>query len=85
MTEKKHPSNELNQAPGLECPQCGFRIQVTFEILLKDLAVRCNSCGLELFIDQEKSKPAIDALEDLYDSIQKVQRIKAETKTPKND
>ena len=85
MPEQNNPSNELNRAPGLECPQCGFRIQVTIETLLKDLAVSCSSCGLELSIDQEKSKPAIDALEDLHKSIKKVEGIKAETKTIKND
>ena len=85
MPEEKHRSNELIQAPGLECPQCGFRIQATLETLFKDLAVCCGSCGLELFIDQQKSKPAIDALEDLYKNIEKVERIKADTKTINHD
>ena len=85
MPEETHTSNGLNQAPGLECPQCGFRIQITFETLFEDLAVCCSICGLELFIDQQKSKPAIDALEDLYRSMQQVERIKADTKTIKHD
>ena len=85
MSENKHPPNKLNHAPGLKCPQCGFRIQVTVETLLKGLPVYCSSCGLELTVDQEKSKPAIDALEKLHNSIEKVERIKAETKTLKHD
>ena len=77
--------NELHQPPGLTCPQCGFRIQVTLEALLKDLRVCCTSCGLELFVDQEKSKPALNSLENLNNSIEKVERIKAETKAVKSD
>jgi DNA-directed RNA polymerase subunit RPC12/RpoP len=85
MSEHNNPSNKPYHAPGLECPECGFRIQVTIEMLLKDLAVRCCSCGLELSVDQKKSQPAINALENLYNSIQNVERIKAETKTIKHD
>ena len=85
MPEQYNPSHERSRAPGLACPQCGFRIQVTIEALLKNLTVSCSSCGLALSIDQEKSKPAINALEDLYNSIEKVERIKAETKTIKHD
>jgi transcription elongation factor Elf1 len=85
MPEEKHPPNQLNQAPGLECPQCGIRIQVSLEVLLKNLVVSCGSCGLKLSIDRKKSKPAIDAMENLYNSLEKVERIKAETKTIKHD
>lgn len=85
MSEEKQPANRLNHPPGLKCPQCGYRIQVAVETLLNNLPVQCSSCGLELFIDQEKSKPAIDALGKLYESIEKVERIKAETKTIKDD
>jgi DNA-directed RNA polymerase subunit RPC12/RpoP len=85
MPEENHPSNQPGQAPGLTCPECGFRIQVTLEALLKDLAVSCSSCGLELSIDQEKSKPAIHAMQNLYSSIQDVERIKAGAKPIKHD
>lgn len=81
MPGQNNATTKLNRVPGLECPQCGFRIQVTIETLLKNLAVCCSRCGLKLSVDQEKSKPAIDALEDLHKSIEKVERIKAETKT----
>lgn len=85
MSENSQSPNKLNHAPGLACPQCGFRIQVTVKTLLEGLPVYCSSCGLELTIDQEKSKAAIDALEKLQNSIEKVERIKAETKAIKHD
>lgn len=85
MPGQENSANELHRPPGLECPQCGFRIQVTIEALLKNLAVCCSSCGLGLSIDREKSKPAIDALDNLHKSIEKVERIKAGTKTTPND
>lgn len=72
MTELKVASHELNQLPGLICPQCGFRIQVTIELLLNNPSIRCGSCGLLLDIDQEKSKAALTALQNAYQHIKKI-------------
>jgi uncharacterized Zn finger protein len=80
MSAKKVAPDELKQPPGLICPQCGFRIQVTIESLLNNASICCTSCGLVLSIDQGESKAALIALQKVYQSIKKIQNLKAETK-----
>jgi len=73
MPEQKVASDELNQSPGLICPQCGFGIQVTIELLLNNPSICCSSCGLELSVDQEKSKAALSALQRAYRKVKKTE------------
>jgi DNA-directed RNA polymerase subunit RPC12/RpoP len=72
-------ANSSGQAsPGLNCPQCGFRIRFSIESLLTSPAVACRHCGLKLTVDRSESRPALDALQRLYDGIQEAHRIKSE-------
>jgi hypothetical protein len=64
--------------PGLSCPQCGLHIRFSIESLLTSPAVTCSHCGLELTVDRSESRPALDALQRLYDGIQEADRIKSE-------
>jgi transcription initiation factor TFIIIB Brf1 subunit/transcription initiation factor TFIIB len=80
MFAKKVAPDELNQPPGLICPQCGFRIQVTIESLLNNASICCADCGLVLSVDRGKSEAALTALQKVYQSIKKIQNLKAETK-----
>jgi DNA-directed RNA polymerase subunit RPC12/RpoP len=79
MPEEQKIPGGVNQAPGLACPQCGFRIQVAINDLLNNRSIRCSSCGLELDVDREKSRAALNALENLSKGIKEVERIKAGT------
>jgi len=83
MPEQKVKSDRLNQSPGLICPQCGFRIQVTIEMLLNNLSICCTSCGLELSIDKEKSKPALNSLKEVFKDIKKIETLYSETEGSK--
>jgi predicted amidophosphoribosyltransferase len=75
MFKQKGASDELNQSPGLICPQCGFRIHLTIELLLNNPSICCSECGLELSIDQEKSKAALNALQRAYRKARKIEDI----------
>ena len=79
MDKSSSKTNGDNSVPGLNCPQCGFRIRFSMESLLMNHAVTCTGCGLELTIDRSESRPALDALQKLYDGIQEADRIKSET------
>jgi transcription elongation factor Elf1 len=72
MSEQKVAPHELNQLPGLICPQCSSRIQVTIELLLNNTSICCRSCGLLLDIDQQKSQAALTALQKAYQNIKNI-------------
>lgn len=63
-------------APGLQCPECGFHIEVTISMLLNNAAVFCSSCGLKLTIDRDESREGLDQLKKLNDELDKARRAK---------
>jgi transcription elongation factor Elf1 len=72
-------SNNQNTSPpgpGLSCPECGFHIAVTVQMLLTNGAVYCGSCGLKLSIDQESSKDGLDQLRKLNKALEAAQKAK---------
>lgn len=83
MPAQKFKPNGMNQSPGLICPQCGFRIQVTIEMLLNNPSICCTSCGLELSIDRDKSKPALNSLKAIYEDIKEAENLNVQTGTGK--
>jgi transcription elongation factor Elf1 len=72
MSEQNVAPHEFHQIPGLICPQCGFKMQVTIELLLNKPSICCSGCGLTLDIDQEKSKASLTALQKAYQHIKNV-------------
>ncbi|MBZ5618747.1 MAG: hypothetical protein LAQ69_08500 [Acidobacteriia bacterium] len=65
----KNPA-EASKVPGMVCPQCASRIVVTMEQLLAAAPIRCGNCGLELTVDREQSRDALQSLEELRRSLQ---------------
>jgi transcription initiation factor IIE alpha subunit len=61
----------LNNQPGLICPNCNFKITVSIEQLLYQEKVVCPNCNLVLTIDKNKSKKALNALEKLNSELKK--------------
>ena len=68
--------NVLGQPPGVNCPECGFNIQVTISILLNNSAIFCSNCGLKLTIDRQESNKSLDQLRKLNAEIKKAERAK---------
>ena len=47
---------------GMPCPQCGGFIPVSMQQIIADSSILCPHCGLRLNINQQESRPAIEAL-----------------------
>jgi transcription elongation factor Elf1 len=62
--------------PGLSCPDCGFHIAVSIQMLLGNGVVFCSNCGLKLSIDQESSKEGLDQLRKLNRALEEAQKAK---------
>jgi transcription elongation factor Elf1 len=69
-------NNSGPSGPGLSCPECGFHILVTMQMLLNRGVVYCNNCGLKLSIDQESSKEGLDQLRKLNSALEKAKKAK---------
>ena len=42
---------EVSKQPGLSCPECGTRIPISFDNLLRKVSVVCQGCQLDLNVD----------------------------------
>ncbi len=59
----------MNNKPGLNCPECSFKITISIEQLVSGSSIICPSCGLKLDVDDQKSKPAIEAVKKLDNAL----------------
>jgi DNA-directed RNA polymerase subunit RPC12/RpoP len=66
----------VQKAPGLDCPQCGFRIMISVPMLLSGGPIFCPACSLKLTIDQEQSRACLNELQKVYNAIQRVEEVK---------
>lgn len=62
--------------PGLDCPQCGFRIMISVPMLLSGGPIFCPACSLKLTVDQEQSRACLNELQKVYNAVQRVEEIK---------
>lgn len=47
---------------GLPCPKCGGFIAVSMRQITTEDSLLCPNCGIKLNINQQESRPAIEAL-----------------------
>jgi hypothetical protein len=62
--------------PGLDCPQCGFRIMISVPMLLSGGPIFCPACSLKLTVDQDQSRACLNELQKVYNAVQRVEEIK---------
>lgn len=62
---------EYTPAPGFPCPECGFTIKVSIDLLVAGRPAFCNGCGLELQLDKERSMPILEEYQQLKSNIEK--------------
>ncbi|MDH4240402.1 MAG: hypothetical protein OEW48_12640 [Phycisphaerae bacterium] len=62
--------------PGLNCPQCKFKMRLSMGALLGGKPIVCPACGLSLTVDRERSKGCLNELKKVNDAIQKVEEAK---------
>lgn len=70
----------ISKSPGLDCPNCHYRIPVRIEDLVIQNAVICNNCSLKLSVDLGQSQASIDELKKVYTAIQKTETFKETVK-----
>ena len=61
---------------GLPCPECGYVIPMTMELLLTQETFYCTSCGLELTLNRQQSQETLDALARLDEQLAEAERLK---------
>ena len=76
---EKTPEVEISRTPGINCPECSTRLVVSISHLVNLQPVICPSCGLELIIDSEKSKGAIDSLKRLQEGLNQASKIRQQS------
>mgnify|MGYP002641958475 CR=1 FL=1 len=76
--KEETPEVEISRQPGLSCPECGIKLVISMESLINYQPVQCYNCGLELTIDQEKSKQSIDSLRKLQEGLSQAEKVKNE-------
>lgn len=67
-------NQQTRRLSGFECPACKGFIPISVAILIKERAITCPQCDLQLTINQAASKKAIDALDKVQsaqDSVNK--------------
>ena len=55
-------TQQAQRPSGMPCPQCNGFIPVSMQQIITDSSILCPHCGLRLNINQQESRPAIDAL-----------------------
>ncbi len=63
-------------SPGLPCPRCGHHIATSLELLLANRPFYCSGCGLQITLDREKSKGALDALRTLRAGLEEAEEMR---------
>lgn len=62
--ELKLPRQGFETILGFPCPECGTHVPVVMEELLGSGRFRCSNCGLDLWVDQERSGESLSRLRD---------------------
>lgn len=68
-------NKNTNQA-GLQCPECGFFINITISELLRNDNFRCPGCGLVISMDQSSSLESLKKLSQLQATMDNVNMIR---------
>ena len=62
------------QTPGLKCPRCSQFIPTTISELLSAPALVCPYCGLELSINRNESKQAMEILKEVDNATKNLEK-----------
>ncbi|HEX6098266.1 MAG TPA: hypothetical protein VF432_18205 [Thermoanaerobaculia bacterium] len=68
--------HKMNEAPGMPCPRCGYRITVTLQDLSTASAVICSGCALRLELDRGRSQAALELVRKLRVAMENVEAVR---------
>jgi DNA-directed RNA polymerase subunit RPC12/RpoP len=74
--EHRNEPEMLNDAPGMPCPECGFRIRIGMRDLLRSRYINCPKCLLQLEVDREKSARSLELLQSLSVALDNIEELK---------
>lgn len=69
-----NPNNQQQRVTGFNCPICNVLIPVSAMELLTSQWISCPACNLELIIDKAQSRKALDLLEKVEQSRDKLEQ-----------
>ncbi|MDF2156881.1 hypothetical protein [Algoriphagus sp. CAU 1675] len=70
------PSLDISRRPGINCPECKTRLTVSIQNLINYEPVICHNCGLELIVDEEKSRSSIESLRKLQHGLDEAAKVR---------
>lgn len=76
-TPTANNNNTKEHKPGMECPECGFFINMSIETILYQSGIQCAGCGLKLTMNRNMSNEALQALQNLDTAIKNVNHLKS--------
>ncbi|MDH5366706.1 MAG: hypothetical protein OEW67_06950 [Cyclobacteriaceae bacterium] len=82
LAEEQKKVEEMAYAqrtPGLTCPQCSYRMDISIAMLLAGEPIVCTACGLSLTVEKEKSEACLTELKKVNEAIENVEVIKNNT------
>ena len=65
---------EKKQVPGLDCPKCGHFIETSISELLTAKGLVCPHCRLQLTINKQESKRALEILSDVDNAAKNLEK-----------
>ena len=71
-TNKIAPQQRI---PGMPCPRCGNFIPTSINELLSANYLRCPTCQLQLNIDRQNSRKALNALEKVEEAQKRMNKL----------
>lgn len=68
--------------PGFPCPECSAHIRISMDMLFADMPIICDGCGLELNLEEGKSRKGLKSIGELEKGLRSAERIKEATMPP---
>lgn len=75
MNPGRADDNPAKAIGGFPCPNCQSQIRFPILALLGQVAIPCDNCGLELFIDPDSSALALQALRKYIEGMEAAARM----------
>ncbi|MCL6591598.1 MAG: hypothetical protein K6U80_16810 [Firmicutes bacterium] len=69
--------NQATRRPGMNCPECGFFIEISIPRLLGEEGFICPGCGLYLLLNRQESRESLEALNQLQVAIENFNMVRS--------
>ena len=70
------PNSSQQPSPGIPCPRCNFRIEMSVQSLLFQASFQCPKCLLTLSMDRNQSQSALGLLQKVHKQMENIEKHK---------